>query len=90
MEALGRLAHTGADLIGQAAGFVVMVVVGWRFLMLIFSGGSERALASLLKTLLVFGVAIAAIANLQGVVALLGTVGTTILDAALTAVNGAL
>ena len=93
MEPGGPLATMAGTLVkgfGTIAGAVVMVVIGWQFLKVILSGGSERALLAVGKTLLVLGIAVAALGNLPAVGGLVLAVGEAVVDAALAAAQGAL
>ena len=92
MEQGGPLATMAGTLVkgfGTIAGAVVMVVLGWQFLKVILSGGSERALLNVGKILLVVGIATAALGNLPAVAELTGLVGRGIFDAVLAAVREA-
>ena len=93
MDALARLGTTAVGLLAQAAGIAMAVVIAWTFLMLILSGGNERALGQLLRTLLVFGIAIAVLstptATVELVTALGGALFQTVVDAARGAGQGA-
>jgi hypothetical protein len=87
---LGNLATTLVKGLGTVAGAVVMVVMGWQFLKVIFSGGSERALVAVGRTLLVIGVAFAALTNLPAVGGLVLAVGRVIVEAVIQAVQASL
>ena len=89
MDALARLGTTAATLLAQAAGVAMAVVIAWKFLMLILSGGNERQLGQLFKTLIVFGVAIAVMTNLPETVALVTTVGGALFHTVVDAIRGA-
>jgi hypothetical protein len=92
MEQGGPLAIMAGTLVkgfGTIAGAVVMVVLGWQFLKVILSGGSERALLNVGKILLVVGIATAALGNLPAVAELTGLVGRGLFDAVLAAVREA-
>jgi hypothetical protein len=92
MEQGGPLATMAGTLVkgfGTIAGAVVMVVLGWQFLKVILSGGSERALLNVGKILLVVGIATAALGNLPAVAELTGLVGRGLFDAVVAAVREA-
>jgi hypothetical protein len=92
MEQGGPLATMAGTLVRgfrTIAGAAVMVVVGWQFLKVILSGGSERALLNVGKIVLVVGIATAALGNLPAVAELTGLVGREIFDAVLAAVREA-
>jgi hypothetical protein len=92
MEQGGPLATMAGTLVrgfGTIAGAAVMVVVGWQFLKVILSGGSERALLNVGKIVLVVGIATAALGNLPAVAELTGLVGRGLFDAVLAAVREA-
>jgi hypothetical protein len=62
-------------LLVQLAGAVVMVVLGWKFLGVLLTGGSERAVRGLVVSLVIIGVCVAALSNLNataGIVLALG------------------
>jgi len=89
VEALARLGTTVITLLAQGAGIAMGVVIAWKFLMLILSGGSERAFGALLKVLLIFGVAIAVMTNIPGTVAVVTTIGGALYQMVVGALNGA-
>jgi hypothetical protein len=87
---LGALAGSLVGGFATVAGAVVMVVMGWQFLKVLFTGGSERALVGVGKTLLVLAVAVAALNNLPAVAGLVLAVGQALVAAAVQAVQGSL
>jgi hypothetical protein len=92
MEQGGPLAALAGTLVrglGTVAGAVVMVVLGWQFLKVILSGGSERALLNVGKIVLVVGIATAALGDLPAVAELAGLIGRGVFDAVLAAVREA-
>jgi hypothetical protein len=89
MDALARLGTTAVTLLAQAAGIAMMVAISWKFLMVIVSGGNERAFAQLFKTLLVFGLSIAVMTHLPETVELVQTVGGALFRTVVDAVRGA-
>jgi hypothetical protein len=62
---LVAMANTLVKGFGAIAGAAVMVVIGWQFLKVILSGGSERALLNVGKIVLVVGIATAALGHRQ-------------------------
>jgi hypothetical protein len=85
--AFGNLGAAVVRLIVQAASAVVMVLLAWKFLGVLFSGGSERAIRSLVVSLVVIGVSVAALGNLALVGGIVATVGRAILEAVAQAVQ---
>lgn len=85
----GSLASGLVRLIVQAAGAVVMVLLGWRFLGVLLSGGSERAIRQLVVSLLVIGVCVAALSNLQGTAGVVLALGQAVWAALAEAVRSA-
>lgn len=85
--AFGNLASGLVRLIVQAAGAVVMVLLAWRFLGVMLSGGSERAIRSLIVSLVVIGVCVAALSNLSMAAGVVQTVGVAIWTAIAEAVR---
>jgi hypothetical protein len=85
MDALVRLGQAATGLLAQAAGVAAAVVITWRLLLLILSGGSERALGQFLRMVLVFGIAAAIMTHLpeawEVVTVLGGAIVGTVLDA---------
>ena len=65
------------------------IVIGGKFLWFILTGGSERAFASLLKTVGMLVVALAVLSNIPGTVALLTTLAAALYGTVLEAVRGA-
>jgi len=76
--AFGNLASGLVRLVVQAAGAVVMVVLGWKFLGVLLTGGSERAIRQLVVSLVIIGVCVAALANLQGTAGIVLAVGQAV------------
>jgi hypothetical protein len=75
---------------GAAAAIAALaVVISWKFLMLILSGGNERAFAQRFKTLLVFGISIAVMTHLPETVELVTVVGGALFRTVVDPVNGA-
>ena len=67
MEITGPFAPLAGALVRlmvQAASAVLVVVLGWKFLKIMFTGGSERAITGLVINLVVIGVCVAALSNL--------------------------
>jgi hypothetical protein len=75
-------------LLVQAASAVVLVVLGWKFLSVLLTGGSERAIKGLLVSLVIIGVCVAALANLQGTAGIVLLVGQAVWNALGEAVRG--
>jgi hypothetical protein len=89
MDALVRLGLTVTTLLAQAAGVAAAVVISWKFLMVILSGGSERALGQLIRMLLVMGIAIAVLANPGETVELVTMLGGALFRTVMNAARGA-
>lgn len=89
MEALERLASSAVVGMAQLGGLVMSIVIGGKFLWFIVSGGSERAFASLLKTVGMLVIALAVLSNIPGTVDLLTTLAGALYSAVLGAVRGA-
>jgi hypothetical protein len=89
MDALVRLGVTVTTLLAQAAGVAAAVVIAWKFLMVILSGGSERALGQLIRMLLIMGVAIAVMSHTGETVELVTTLGGALFRTVMNAVRGA-
>jgi hypothetical protein len=86
--AFGNLAAALVRLIVQLAGAVVMVVLGWKFLGVLLTGGSERAVRGLVISLVIIGVSVAALSNLQGTAGIVLAVGQAVWGALGEAVRG--
>jgi hypothetical protein len=89
MDALVRLGATVTTLLAQAAGVAAAVVISWKFLMLVVSGGSERALGQLLRMLLILGIAIAVMTHIPETVELVTNLGGAIFRTVADALRGA-
>jgi len=76
--AFGNLAQGLVRLLVQAASAVVLVVLGWKFLGVLLTGGSERALKGLIVSLVIIGVCVAALSNLQGTAGIVLAVGQAV------------
>lgn len=88
--AFGNLASGLVRLIVQAAGAVVMVLLAWKFLGVMLTGGSERAIRSLVVSLLVIGVCVAALSNLSMAAGVVSAVGQAVWSALAQAVQGSI
>jgi hypothetical protein len=89
MDALARLGATAVTMLAQAAGIALGVVVAWQLLLLILSGGDERAFARLLKTLLTVGIAMALLTHIPQTIEVITLVGGTLVGTVVDAVRGA-
>ena len=87
---LTRLGVVIGGLLGNIAGFVVMVVVGWLILKVLFKGGDTRAVQELVIRGILIGVAVAAIMNLGTTVGLVTSIGATIFNEVANAVRASL
>lgn len=89
MDGLARLGGSIVALLAQGAGIAMGVVIAWKFLLLILSGGNERALGSLLRTLLIFGVAIAVVTHIPETVDVVTVIGAALYGMVASALRGA-
>jgi len=76
--AFGALSQGLVRLVVQLAGGVVLVVLGWKFLAVLLTGGSDRAIRGLVVSLVVIGVCMAALSNLQGTAGIVLQVGQAV------------
>lgn len=89
MDVLERLVAQAAVGLGALGGLAATVVVGWKFLWVILSGGSERALASLIKFVATIVVTLAVLSNLPEAAAMLQTLAGLLFRAVVEAVQSA-
>lgn len=88
--AFARLAEVIIRLVVQGAMAVAMVVIAWRLLCVLFSGGSERAIRGVIVSLLIVGVTVAALGNLSQTFGIVVGVGQSIWSVLGQAVSGAM
>ena len=75
------VAQTLVRLMVQVASAAVGVIVAWKMLGVIFSGGSDRAVKGLVRDLLIIGVAVAALANPGAALAVVAAAGALLWSA---------
>ena len=85
--AFGSLAASLVRLLVQLAGAAVLVILGWKFLGVLLTGGSERAVRGLLVSLVIIGVCVAALANLNMAAGVVLAVGQAVWSAVAEAVR---
>jgi hypothetical protein len=85
--AFGALAQGLVRLLVQAASAVVLVVLGWKFLAVLLTGGSERAIKGLIVSLVIIGVCVAALSNLNMAAGVVLAVGQAVRGAVAEAVR---
>lgn len=83
----GALAQSLVRLLVQAASAVVLVVLGWKFLAVLLTGGSDRAIKGLIVSLVIIGVCVAALSNLNMAAGVVLAVGQAVWGAVAEAVR---
>jgi hypothetical protein len=86
--AFGALAQGLVRLLVQAASAVVLVVLGWKFLAVLLTGGSVgRLIDGLIVSLVIIGVCVAALSNLNMAAGVVLAVGQAVWGAVAEAVR---
>jgi hypothetical protein len=77
----GNLAGALVRLLVQAGSAILMVVLAWKFLKIMLTGGNDRAVMGLVVNLVVIGVCVAALSNLALAGGVVIAVGNAIWEA---------